>query len=181
MNSKIYSNNFPDNLPLPIKGKWVVKGDAELLSKPKAAILLSRQTRSPSPDSWWIHATYSAAKWAAEQGYTILSGKGLTHLDFTRWSANIHGNCALVDINSNGEEISDDSWSKLQLSLTPDIKNNKQFLYKCRDELIADIADILIIISFRKGGIMEGIINRAINKKPIYIICVFIHDVSNVK
>ncbi len=57
----------------------------------RVAFLLSRQKRGVSPETWWMRATHSAARWAARQGWTLVAGEGLLPMDFARWSFAFHG------------------------------------------------------------------------------------------
>lgn len=159
-----------NHIPSNIKGKWIVKGNSRLLKSKKAAVLLSRQDRSPSTQSWWIHAVFSVTKWAAENGYVFLSGKGITHLDFTRWAA--HTNCPniLVDVCKE-KDMGSDEWSKCHAFFVPDGRHDKRELYKLRDKLIAGMADVIIAVAVRKGGIMEEITSGLMDaNKELYVL-----------
>jgi len=151
------------------------KGAIELLDHCAFSFLLSRQSRRPHPDDWWVNAVRETARWVSSNDAVTVTGGGLLHLDFARWAAHLYGPVVYVDINklitvrTTGAGPAPYHWCDLRLLPKHPRAMPKKELLSARDELVAALSDALIAIAVRKGGAMERIGLDAIsNGKKVF-------------
>lgn len=139
------------------------EGAVELLDRKTCSFLLSRQSRRPEPEDWWVNAVRDAARWASVNDMVAVTGGGLIHLDFARWASHSFGPVVYVDISyvisarTTGAGAAPDHWCDLRLVPKADHRMTKNELLHARDALVADLSYVLVAVAVRKGGLMERI------------------------
>lgn len=119
--------------------------------KTQVAFLLSRQGRGVTPRTWWVRAVTVASRWAARQGWTLISGAGILPMDYLRWVYRCHG--------GEVEEIG--------TVARRGRRGTRVQQMRTRDADVVKEADVVVGIAVRKGGIMaeEGRKALAAGKK----------------
>lgn len=104
----------------------------------KVVMLISRQERRVTPDTWWLRAAHAACGWAAPQGWTLIGSGGMLPIEFVRWAYGFHGGSVeLIDAQLRQSGMA-----------------RRTALRDC-DRRACASADVLVAVSVRAGGIME--------------------------
>ncbi|MEW6368244.1 MAG: hypothetical protein AB1714_26745 [Acidobacteriota bacterium] len=99
-----------------------------------AVFLISRQPRCVTPQTPWLCAVRSVARWAIDREFTLVCGSGQTPLDFGRW--------CYADLGGRVIEMGDAS--------VHDAASMRE-----RDRAVAGAGEVLVAVAVRGGGIME--------------------------
>ena len=149
---------------------------------PYAAILNSRQSKTPVGDDPWVAATRQAVRHAVERNYTILGSVGLNTWELVTWAAGECGGRVLVYVpypyaaniekklpasTTDSQFLSEIIRAEFSLGPSttefrfqnPTVKSRtKKSNWPLRDEEILNLADIYYPISIRPGGNLEKMI-----------------------
>jgi hypothetical protein len=140
---------------------------------PRAAILNSRQSKTPVRTDEWVRNTAAAVRHASEiKGWDIVSSVGMFTWDLVTWLAgSMHARLNLVvpRVNgSNGNEVRESIVREFALvpdrirwhyvDVAPAEVAGKNW-WPERDRMVLDLADIALPISIRRGGALEQLID----------------------
>jgi hypothetical protein len=107
----------------------------------KIALLVSRQPRHATPQTWWVRAVRAACDHLVSRGDGLVTGEGLPPMDLARWIV---------------------SFRRGSVTVVPAPPGPKSAALAARDRLVAETADTLIAIDVRSGGVMERVALEAL-------------------
>ena len=143
---------------------------APLKDRPFAAILNSRQSKTPLGTDAWIARTLEAVEYAVrELNATIISSCELMTWDLVTWkTGQLSGSVELLVRGGFGDERSKKRLCNsyelhprlLELRELDDLHpvNRRKFWWEDRDRAIVEAADVIIPVSMRRGGNLERLL-----------------------
>lgn len=145
----------------------------------RVVILNSRQGKMPCGQDSWIINTVKAAKFAANNGWTVITGIGMNTWEMAVWACSAAGTHQIIAIpeysNADMEKIRNEiladfnmlsektGWLLYPAKLSRSAKTG----WPKRDKLAIEAADILIPISIRPGGNLEKLMANYPTKRII--------------
>ncbi|MBD3297172.1 MAG: hypothetical protein GF341_00820 [candidate division Zixibacteria bacterium] len=143
--------------------------------RPRVAILNSRQSKTPLGIDEWVRRTVAAAQWAArELDAEIVSSTNPLTWNLATWAAGRAGACVhLFEPESSGDAAYfarefDIPRDHLHLHpITDSSARSGKSWWAGRDRAVIDLADVLIPVSLRPGGALEGLIAEHAGTKDI--------------
>ncbi len=139
-----------------------------------AVILLSRQPRRPSGQIAWVRQTVAAIKWLQSNNIGLISSIGMQTWELSAALASMHKlplrlflpGVSPADFSAECEAaVSDYDLDPNLVEFIPvhvsSSAGSKKAFMAARDETVVQAADILIPVSLRSGGTMDGILESA--------------------
>lgn len=160
----------------------IYRGSFDLAARKLAVILNSRQSKTPCGSDLWIVNTLRAVIVAIEKGHAIITSVGMNTWELALWAAGNRGGSQVIILpGENGgqeiatmENITDDfelDQSKTGwLTFSVEGKSrSRKIAWPLRDRLALEHADLILPVSIRPGGNLEGLIARyaADNKRDV--------------
>lgn len=153
-----------------ILDKFPVFGSTDVLNRPRAAILNSRQSKYPVGSDDWIQKTVQAVDFAVTNNLTLLTSLGMNTWEITlTLVAQKKGNVGIVFPENRGSDRTKEfegicldyelDPAKTALIFLPVSGFRKEWQI-ARDKTIADLADLLIPVSIRPGGNLADICDK---------------------
>jgi hypothetical protein len=138
-------------------------GPAEAFAGPFAAILNSRQSKTPAGSDQWIRKTIEAVDWAAHHGFGIVSSVGMITWELALFAAAQRALPVVVVVPFSADSLADGAAriaSDFRLDLNRAgflfprlrVQQTAKELWPSRDELIVNSAYVLLPISLRPDG-----------------------------
>jgi len=146
--------------------------------RPFAAILNSRQSKTPCGSEPWIQNTIKAIDFSASEGLTVLSSVGMHTWNILTWASGDRDANQIVVLpllkNDDPENIIERVTG--DFNLTPERteflffetgipSNRPKLAWAERDRAIAALADVIYPVSLRKRGNMEQLIQERATKE----------------
>jgi hypothetical protein len=169
---------FVEEFSKPTKAQF--QGNFALNSSPLAVILNSRQGKMPCGQDRWVINTIQAAKYAAENGLTVITSVGLNTWEMAIWACSQAGARQTIicptesddDRRQHIDKITADfnlipektGW--LFYQTTPKARSSKTD-WPRRDKLAIETAGVLIPVSLRPGGNLERMVDNSRGKNII--------------
>lgn len=148
-------------------------GPLELFHGPKATIVNSRQSKTPSGDDPWVQNTLKAVKAAGDASYTIVTSVGMITWELVLYAAAKEKLPVVVVIPFQDSEPEEDEILKLRDEFGLDaqrtgilsyhgrnIRSAKKEELPLRDRYVLSMANCLIPVSVRTGGNMAKLLDR---------------------
>ncbi|HUU44272.1 MAG TPA: hypothetical protein VM118_00955 [Acidobacteriota bacterium] len=124
----------------------------------RVAILNSRQTKTPVGNDPWVRQTVAAVKYAAAQGWTVMSSIGMNTWELVTWNVGPHGGCLELVVPAGPTEnliadfdLDPQRVTTHQIAAGTESRNPKSW-WPERDRAIIERADIILPISLNPGG-----------------------------
>ena len=151
-------------------------GNEDILTRPKAAVLNSRQSAFPVGADPWVGQTLRAIEYCAGQGKTIITSTGMKTWELVLALASRTG-CPVgiisPDTLKNPAIMLSSLIERFKLNVQKTVllfpegtARSKPERLKYRDEAIIRTADLLLPVSLRPGGSLEALI--AASKASIF-------------
>jgi hypothetical protein len=153
---------------VPGQGEFIYTGPYRLWQTRKAVIVNSRQSKFPIGTDSWVVATHHAIAWLKDRRYTLIASTGMSTWELTLAMASDAGlDCIVVVPESTGDKAAQLQHLSEQYSLgfsttgicfiAADTQQSGKKWWAERDRIALLAADLIIPVSVRPGGLMDGL------------------------
>jgi hypothetical protein len=147
------------------------RGNENILRAEKAAILNSRQSKTPCGIDPWLKKTFGAVYDAVTQGYTIITSIGMNTWEFLVWATRFNNGRQIIVLPITDKEDEDQLISELTHDYELDRELTGFMFFKVakkghrgksawseRDRTVVSLANHIYPVSLRTNGNLEKLI-----------------------